>query len=228
MASRTALASARRRFAALTSLFLLIFLVQATQPAPAAAATITANDLLAGLTVQAEVSVGYDRSLFPHWIDADGDSCDSREEILISESTSAPVLGTACKVISGNWNSWYDGASWTNPSDVDIDHVVALKEAWDSGASAWTTAKRTRYANDLDYAWSLDAVTDNVNASKSDRDPAEWLPPLTTVRCDYAIHWTAVKYRWSLSINTAEKTALTNLFAGTCGERSISVPPAGS
>ncbi|NEA30747.1 HNH endonuclease family protein [Streptomyces sp. SID13031] len=195
---------------------------------PAAAANITASDLLATLSVQVENGTGYDRALFPHWIDADSDTCDTREEILIAESTTTPTTGASCKVISGTWNSWYDGAIWINPSDVDIDHVVALKEAWDSGANAWTTAKRQRYANDLDYAWSLDAVTDNVNQSKSDKDPAQWLPPLASVKCTYAIHWTAVKYRWHLAIDTAEKNALAAILTGSCGSTSIPTPPLGS
>ena len=63
-----------------------------------------------------------------------------------------------------------------NPSDVDIDHVVALKEAWDSGARSWSSVNRKRYANDLGYSGTLVAVTDNVNASKGDRDVAQWLP----------------------------------------------------
>ncbi|GAA0583967.1 HNH endonuclease [Kribbella sandramycini] len=219
MTSRT------RRFATvLAALFLGVQL----HAAPASAASITANQLLAGLTVRAEHTTGYNRDLFPHWVDADGDSCDTREEILIAESTTSASVGAACKVLSGSWTSWYDGATWTNPSDVDIDHVVALKEAWDSGAHAWTTAKRTRYANDLDYAWSLDAITDNVNASKSDKDPAQWLPPLAATHCSYAIHWLAVKHRWQLSIDTTEKSTLTSLLAGSCGQQSIPEPPPGS
>ncbi|NEA30662.1 HNH endonuclease family protein [Streptomyces sp. SID13031] len=228
MTSRPAPALLRRRLAPAALLLLLAVVFQSQQAIPAAAVNITASDLLATLTVQVENGTGYDRALFPHWIDADSDTCDTREEILIAESTTTPSTGTGCKVNSGTWNSWYDGATWTNPSDVDIDHVVALKEAWDSGAHAWTTAKRQRYANDLGYAWSLDAVTDNVNQSKSDKDPAQWLPPLTSVRCAYAIHWTAVKYRWKLSIDTTEKNALAAILTGSCGSTSIPTPPSGT
>jgi Protein of unknown function (DUF1524) len=83
-----------------------------------------------------------------------------------------------CAVSRGRWVSSYDGATWIIPSDVDIDHVVALKEAWESGARTWSATNRQRFANDLGHGWTLEAVTDNVNASKGDRDPAAWLPRL--------------------------------------------------
>lgn len=194
--------------------------------APAHAATTTARTLLNRLTVASESgSTTYQRSYFRHWIDADGDGCDTREEVLIHESRTTVYPGSGCRVTTGRWYSWYDGATWTQASDVDIDHVVALKEAWESGARRWTTSDRTRYANDLGLSWSLDAVTDNVNQSKSDRDPSQWLPPRTSVRCTYAIHWVGVKYRWRLTINSAERSALSSIISGSCGQRTVTVPP---
>src|SRR6185437_13410876 len=86
-----------------------------------------------------------------------------------------------------------------------------------SGAKSWSATDRSRFHNDLSYAWTLDAVTDNVNSSKGDSDPAQWLPPLASARCAYATHWVAVKYRWRLSINPAEKTRLASILSGTCG-----------
>ena len=77
---------------------------------------------------------------------------------------------------SGTWKSPYDGETWTKPSDVDIDHIVPLAEAWRSGASDWTQDERQELANDLSIA-QLIAVTDNVNQSKGDKDPAKWMPP---------------------------------------------------
>ncbi len=70
------------------------------------------------------------------------------------------------------WYSPYDGATWTAASDVDIDHMVPLAEAWASGAWAWTTSQRQTYANDLGGP-ELWAVTDSVSQSKGDKDPAE-------------------------------------------------------
>ncbi len=84
--------------------------------------------------------------------------------------------------------------------------MVALGEAWDSGAWDWTPDDRERYANDLGDQRSLVAVTDNVNQSKGDRDPAEWLPEFST--CLYVRQWTAVKLRWRLRVDPDERAAL--------------------
>lgn len=188
------------------------------------AASITARSLALKLVVRAENGTGYIRSAFPLWIDADHDGCDTRKEVLIAESKVKPTLGTSCRVISGSWKSWYDNKTWTNPSDVDIDHVVPLKEAWDSGARTWTKTNRTRYANDLGFSWTLDAVTDNVNASKGAKDIAEWLPPLASTHCAYAVHWTAIKYRWRLTVDSTERKKILSILTGTCGSRVIPIP----
>jgi hypothetical protein len=118
--------------------------------------------------------------------------------------------------------SWYDGVTTTSPSTFDIDHVVPLEQAWVSGGRKWTSAKRTRYANDLGFAWTLDAVTAHSNRSKGDRDPAAWLPPRN--HCAYAIHWVAIKYRWGLSIDSTERTELAKILVGTCGARTVPLP----
>jgi hypothetical protein len=105
------------------------------------------------------------------------------------------------------------------------DDVVALKQAWDSGAKSWSATDRSRFHNDLGYAWTLDAVTDNVNSAKGDSDPAQWLPPLTSARCTYAIHWVAIKYRSRLSVDSTEKAKLSSILSGTCGARTLTIPP---
>jgi hypothetical protein len=171
-------------------------------------------------------STTYSRDYFKHWIDANGDCQNTRAEVLIAESRVTPTLTSSsrCTVSRGNWYSSYDGATWTIPSDVDIDHVVALKEAWESGARNWSATNRQRLANDLGHSWTLDAVTDNVNASKGDDDPAEWLPPRAQARCGYAIHWAAVKYRWGCRSTGAERTALLDILSGTCGQRTVTIP----
>lgn len=113
---------------------------------------------------------------------------------------------------TGTWYSVYDGATWTDPQDLDIDHIVPLSEAWASGASAWTTARRQAFANDLTRP-QLIAVTDNVNQAKGDKDPADWMPPLASYHCTYVRSWIQVKSYYSLTIDSAEKTALTSAFA---------------
>lgn len=195
--------------------------------APAQAATTSGRALLAKLSVASEAgSSTYDRSYFKHWIDANGDCQNTRAEVLIAETKAAITYSSSshCSVTRGKWYSYYDGATWTLASDVDIDHMVALKEAWESGARSWTSSDRTRYANDLGYWASLVAVTDNVNQSKSDSDPAQWLPPRSAARCSYVLQWMLVKYRWRLSINSAEKTKLTSVLSGSCGDRTVTLP----
>jgi hypothetical protein len=106
--------------------------------------------------------------------------------------------------------SYDDRVSWTSTSDVDIDHMVPLKNAWISGAWAWTTAKRQSFANDLTNP-QLIAVTDNVNQSKSDKSPDAWKPPVTGYHCTYARMWVKVKYVWKLTVTSAEKSAVTTM-----------------
>jgi hypothetical protein len=92
--------------------------------------------------------------------------------------------------------------------------MVALKEAWDSGAVGWTADRRQAYANDLGDPRALRAVSGSSNMSKSDRDLTDWLPPSTEFRCTYATEWVSVKVRWRLSVDAAERTTLQALLAG--------------
>lgn len=150
----------------------------APQPSPPGIPTIaTAKSTLASLTVAAQGSQdGYSRDLFPHWITISG-TCNTRETVLKRDGTSV-VTDSACASTSGSWYSPYDGATWTAASDVDIDHLVPLSNAWKSGAAAWTTAQRQSFANDLTNPQLL-AVTDNVNQSKGDSGPEDWKPSLS-------------------------------------------------
>ena len=124
----------------------------------------SAIGVLQNIPVQNERGGGYVRALFEHWRDIDGDGCDAREQVLKRDSVTLPQVDPySCKVIAGDWVSPYDGARWSDPTDIDIDHVVALKEAWDSGAWAWSSATKKAYANDTREKRTLLAVTDNVN-----------------------------------------------------------------
>lgn len=175
---------------------------------------------LASLAVVEESRTGYKRTLFKHWIDADGDGCNTRYEVLIAEAVKAPSVGTGCRLTGGRWVSAYDGVQTSLTSKLDIDHLVPLAEAWDSGASAWSPDQRMRFANDLGDSRSLIAVTASSNRQKSDQDPAEWLPQRG--RCMYLVNWIAVKVRWALSVDAAEEQALRALIA-ECGLASIKV-----
>ena len=178
--------------------------------------------LLRTLTVTPESSTGYDRELFPHW-DYLGDDCDVRDAVLIAEARRGPVTGDACPVGAGRWFSAFDGVTVRDPSELDVDHLVPLAEAWGSGARTWSTSVREEYANDLGYAKSLIAVTASSNRSKGDQDPAEWLPPRTAYRCTYVASWIGVKYRWRLTIDAREEAAL-RVLATNCGNPRIVVP----
>lgn len=164
--------------------------------------------LLAMLRVAPENRAGYDRSLFVHWIDADGDGCDTRHEVLIAQAIVKPRVGAGCTLTGGTWVSLYDGLLVTDPAGLQIDHVVALAEAWDSGASTWTAARREAYANDLDVPFALLAVSAATNQSKSDDDPADWLPPAPAATCPFLGDWIAVKVRWDLAVDPRELDAL--------------------
>ncbi|MEU9155627.1 HNH endonuclease family protein [Streptomyces sp. NPDC048417] len=204
---------ARRRLsilAAFTGLIASVALfnspsASAALPTPVSAST--ARTYLASLTVATEVRTGYARDLFPTWDTISG-TCNTREWILKRDGSNV-VTNSACTATSGSWYSPYDGATWTAASDVDIDHLVPLAEAWDSGARNWTTAQRESFANDVTRPQLL-AVTDNVNQSKGDQDPATWMPSLTSYRCTYVRAWVQVKYYYDLSVDSAEKSALTS------------------
>ncbi|GIH29784.1 hypothetical protein Aph01nite_80940 [Acrocarpospora phusangensis] len=209
----TALCAALALTATLTATLTTVLTGPASATPPGIPSAATAASQLASLTVAAEANAGsYNRDLFPHWITISG-SCDTRETVLKRDG-SGVVTNSSCAATSGSWFSPYDGATWTLASDVDIDHMVPLSEAWKSGANSWTTARRQQFANDLSSP-QLWAVTDNVNQSKGDKDPAAWKPSRTSFHCTYARAWIAVKYKYSLKLQSAEKSAL-NTMLGTC------------
>ena len=218
----------RRLAAQISALFSILLLAVVLVAPPANAATISARTLLGELSTTAEShTTTYDRDLFRHWVDADGDGCDTRAEVLKDESSVTTGHSGTCTITSGSWTSAYDGTSFTSASGMDIDHMVPLKEAWISGAWDWTAAERQSYANDLGYAASLIAVSASSNRSKSDQDPDSWLPPSSSYRCTYVKEWIAVKWRWDLKIDTAEKSALESGLDG-CSSLSVAQPSKGS
>jgi len=180
------------------------------------------QSLLRSLKVAPERPAGYDRDLFPHW-DYVGRNCDVRDLVLIDEARRGPSTGSSCPVGPGTWLSAFDGVTVRDPSQLDIDHLVPLAEAWASGARRWTTAVREAFANDRGYAGSLIAVTASSNRSKGDQDPAEWLPPRVSYRCTYISEWIAVKWRWRLRVDATEQAAL-RVQVKACGKPRIMAP----
>lgn len=187
----------------------LTVITDVAAPPPASAAVVKKRlvGLIKDLKVAREVRRGYDRSKFRHWVDADSDGCDARREVLYAEARVKPVIGSGCNLLGGVWRSYYDGVRTGDDSSFDVDHMVPLAEAWDSGARRWNADTRKRFANDLGDRRALVAVSASSNRSKSDSDPAEWLPrPMA--RCRYVREYAAVKTRWRLTVNLAEKRAM--------------------
>ena len=168
------------------------------------------------LRVEAEHRSGYDRdAVFGGWLYSGGMS--TRERVLAAE-----------RLADGSWHSAYDNVVVADASKLDIDHLVPLAEAWESGGYAWTAATWRRFGNDLGDPRSLIAVTASANRSKGAGDPADWLPPRTQYRCRYAADWVAVKTRWELSVDRREQAAIETLIDGCTGADFAGDPAAAS
>ncbi|WP_040479504.1 HNH endonuclease family protein [Longispora albida] len=170
-----------------------------------------ATNQLSQLTVRpAGGMAGYSREKFPHW-SAVANGCDTREFVLKREGTGIKT-DKNCKVTAGRWRSPYDDKQHTAASDLDIDHMVPLANAWRSGANEWDNDRRGEFANDLDRP-QLFAVTNSVNRAKGDQDPSQWKPPNRSYWCEYAVNWIAVKKHWALSVTSAERDALKDMLS---------------
>lgn len=159
----------------------------------------------------------YRRSQWRHWTDDDGDCQDARQEVLIEESLE-PVtfeVDDACRVATGRWKDAYDGREYTQPGDLDVDHMIPLKRAHLLGGHAWDAETRRIYANDRSNPDHLVAVSASLNRSKGSRGPAEWRPPSEETWCWYARAWRRVAERWTLATTVADDQALREMEA-TC------------
>lgn len=176
------------------------------------------------LKIAPDVRAGYARSQFKHWSDLDKNGCNTRNDVILAEALVKPKVDAGCKIIkdTGKWLSPYDSKEVTNFSALDVDHFVPLAEAWDSGASKWDAAKREVYANDMADPISLIAVTAGSNRSKSDQDPAEWLPVSANYHCTYVKSWVQVKVRWALTVDDKELAVLKSINA-KCPKSKLSV-----
>lgn len=175
--------------------------------------------LLESLPVKPETNRGYSRGRFDDWTTRNG--CDTRQWVLIAEAQGGTRRG--CEMRGARWWSYLDGVTTRNGSTFDIDHTVALAEAWGSGAKAWNRARRDAFANDLGYSQSLIAVSASSNRSKGDRSPGEWLPSRKAATCRLVQAWIAVKWRWGLSVDSREKGSLSRLLS-TCAKRVVPMP----
>ncbi|MEY2467418.1 MAG: hypothetical protein QOF21_116 [Actinomycetota bacterium] len=160
------------------------------------------------LAVDDEHTTGFDPTLFGSWKDADGDGCNTRSEVLIAQSTEPVERVGICRIVSGRWVSPYDNVVLTDTNDVAVDLLVAMREAWESGAWHWTDAQRNAYLNDMETVSALKVVSEVVNDDKAEKDPKEWLPPEASYLCDYLRSWVEVKTKWRLSVDPGEREAI--------------------
>ncbi|MFF1511928.1 HNH endonuclease family protein [Streptomyces sp. NPDC058326] len=223
-----------RGFAALSLALTPLALPAAAQAAPTAAAALGAAQTfplsyaIGQIPVADESRADYSRDAFRHWntgLDP-ADGCNTRAEVLLAEASEAPSVASGCKLSEGEWLSYYDEQEVTDPAKLDIDHMVPLAEAWDSGASAWDAKRREAYANDQDAAASLVAVTARTNRQKADQDPATWMPPAPAATCRYLAEWTATKLRWGLSADQREIDAINVYAGGPCEKTVVHYTPA--
>lgn len=188
----------------------------ATVTSPPSPQSALVLDLLLAIPIELETQSGYNRDLFNVWGDADGDGCDTREEVLIRDAVQPPAIGSGCNIGAGLWYSVYDNVWLNNAQQLQVDHVVALKEAWDSGAKDWDPARRTAFGNDLTSRLTLIAVSSSANSDKGDTDPSNWLPPNPNDVCRYIAAWVVIKSTWDLSMDQSEHGRIRNLLNGQC------------
>src|SRR5665811_1191734 len=197
-----------------------------TTPTPPKAGTALAE--VARLTVKGRApKTGYTRAQFGQaWFDTDRNGCDTRNDILRRDLHSRQMKN-ACKVMAGTLApDPYTGTSirfvYGGASEVVIDHLVALSDAWQKGAATWPAGKRLALAND---PLNLMAVDSSTNRSKGDGDAATWLPPNKAFRCTYVARQVAVKGKYAIWVTSAERDAMTRVLT-TCP--SMSLPGPGS
>lgn len=160
----------------------------------------------------------YNRDHYKHWVDEDKDCQKTRDEALIAESE-IPVTfkeNKTCKVATGRWTDPYSGEVYTDPKALDVDHMVPLKNAHQSGGYQWTYQKRKAYANDLTNAQHLIAVDKSLNRSKGAKGPDEWLPPLESYHCQYVKDWEGIKQHWGLTMTESERAVIDSVKQGLC------------
>ena len=184
------------------------------------AAETSIETVLESLAVKGRApKTGYTRAQFGQtWADVNRNGCDTRNDILQRDLTNLSFrAGTReCVVESGKLIDPYSGITINfikgvkSSMEVQIDHVVALSNAWQTGAFKLTIEKRTQFANDPD---NLLAVQGRLNSQKGDGDAATWLPPLKSYRCTYVAKQIAVKAKYGLWVTAPEKAAMKNILA---------------
>ena len=169
----------------------------------------------------------YDRDDWKHWADDDSDCQNTRHEVLIEESSKEVTFKSdkQCQVAAGEWLDLYTSDTVTDATKLDVDHMVPLKNAHDSGGWAWDKDKKAAYANGMGYADHLIAVTASANRQKGAKGPDEWKPADQDYWCDYAVDWVQIKVDWGLSATKAEWAALQEMITTCDNPPSITAIP---
>ena len=205
-----------RRIVVITLLLTLL------SPSNTQAAPIDALAALNNLEVKGRApKTGYARSQFLHWSDPDRNGCDARNDTLKRDLTNITYkVGTReCKVIAGQLLDPFSGKVITFSTTkvvIDIDHVVALSNAWQTGAAYFDKNKRSQIAND---PLNLLAVDSKLNRQKGDGDAATWLPPSKAFRCEYVARQVAVKAKYGLWVTQPEKVAIDKILSTCVGQK---------
>lgn len=142
-----------------------------------------------------------------------GDCYNTRAKVLIRDSLKPVIFKkeNPCSVIAGSWVDPYAGAEFTDAQDIQIDHMVPLKEAYIAGAYKWTFKERCLYGNYLGYKGHLIAVDGEENNQKSDQTPIDYIPPKKDYLCTYAKDWLTIKALWGLTFTKDEKDQLNQI-----------------
>mgnify|MGYP005819927329 FL=1 len=178
-------------------------------PANLPRSSITEGTAPSSALPQRSAAAGYERSRFGSgWDDADGDCQDSRAEALIASSTTTVRFADSrrCRVVTGRWISVFTGEVIQNASDIDIDHLVPLKWAWDRGAASWSQGQREKFAND---PVNLLPVEASLNRSKGAQGPDNWLPPAN--QCGYVARFVRVVRLYDLTPTPSEQEAFQSI-----------------
>ena len=153
----------------------------------------------------------YDRKKFKHWNDEDRDCQSARQEVLIRDNLNEILFYKSekeCIAQIGVWYDFFSDSVFIDASDLDVDHIVPLKEAWISGAWKWSDEKREKYANFLGDRWHLMAVWKKQNRSKGAKPPHKWMPRNKSFHVAYCILWVRIKVKWGLTVTQDELTFL--------------------
>lgn len=151
---------------------------------------------------------GHQRTRFGFYTDADGDACDTREEVVVAEALQIEMNVRNCNIFSGKWFSAFDGLTVENARGLDTEHLVSLEEAYESGAWKWSSTERNAYLNDLTHPEAILAVSDASSVARNDEDPGRWLPSNDAYLCDYLRNWVYMKTLYKMSVDPGERESI--------------------